>query len=294
MNSSAAVPTRSERPRTWRRRLRFYGLSLAGGYVVLLVLLVLLEDRFVYPGDPASASWFPPGLWVEDVGLHSGDGTPIHAWWCPRRGGRGALLYCHGNAGNLSHRAGLIPRLQALGAPVLIFDYPGYGRSGGKPSEAGCYAAADAAYDWLVQTKKIPPEEVLLVGKSLGGGVATDLAVRRPHRALVLCMTFTDLPSVAARHLPFFPARWLMRNRFDNVGKLAGHRGPVFLAHGTADTMIPAAESERLFAAAAGPKRYFAMEGVAHGWPFFSDECLDAIRAFLREVEAPSRPRPRD
>ena len=258
-----------------------------------------LEDRFLFRPTPASREWHaPPNGRVRDVEWQLAGGPRVHAWWCPTENwqpGDGAVLYFHGNAGNVSLRGeGALRWQQELGLAVLLVDYPGYGRSTGRPSEAGCYAAADAAYDWLVQTKKIPPEEVLLVGKSLGGGVATDLAVRRPHRALVLCMTFTDLPSVAARHLPFFPARWLMRNRFDNVGKLAGHRGPVFLAHGTADTMIPAAESERLFAAAAGPKRYFAMEGVAHGWPFFSDECLDAIRAFLREVEAPSRPRPRD
>src|SRR5262249_48605695 len=134
--------------------------------------------------------------------------------------------------------------------------------------------------------QKVPPREVLIVGKSLGGGIATDLASRRPHRGLVLCMTFTSLPDVAQRLFPVVPAHWLMRNRFDNLGKIGRCKGPVFLAHGTRDSKIPPSEAERLCAAAPELKRYFAMEGLAHEWPCFTDECVDEIRSFLHEVEA--------
>src|SRR5262249_23613263 len=148
---------------------------------------------------------------------------------------RGTVLYCHGNAGNLSHRGeGVLRWHQLLGQSVLIFDYPGYGRSEGKPSEAGCYAAADAAYAWLTETKKVLPQDLLIYAGSLGGGVAVALASRRPHRALVLVGTFTSIPDMAQRQFPWLPARWLVRNRFDNLGKIGRCTRPVFLAHGTA------------------------------------------------------------
>ena len=263
-----------------------WAVGLIGVYLVGVVVLLVLEDALVYMATPASSSWSEPrDLVVEDVELHSADGTRLHAWWCPVKGSHGALLFCHGQQGNLSHRAWLVSRLQRLGSSVLIFDYPGFGRSGGSPSEAGCYAAADAAYDWLVETQKVRPDEILLVGKSLGGGVATDLAARRPNRGLVLCMTFTSLPDVAQHLLPVVPAHWLMRNRFDNLGKIGRCKGPVFITHGTRDWKIPSSHAERLFAAAPAPKRCFPMEGLAHEAPCFTDDCLDAIRSFLHEVE---------
>src|SRR5262249_58324820 len=173
------------------------------------------------------------------------------------------LLYCHGNAGNLSHRAGAVAALQKLlGVPILIFDYPGYGKSAGRPTEAGCCAAAEAAYDWLTGTQKVPPERLLLYGGSLGGGVAVDLASRRPYGALILMKTFTSMPDVGQSLYPWLPVRWLMRNRFNSLEKIGSCRQPVFIAHGTTDGLIPFAQGERLFAAANEPKRFFAMPGV--------------------------------
>jgi pimeloyl-ACP methyl ester carboxylesterase len=293
LQPSASVPD-VKRRRTWRRRLGEWTLALVFIYVVLVGVLLLFENRLVYLATAAADDWSPPEDFIaEDVELQSADGTPLHGWWCPRRSGRsgrsfpdrGAILFCHGQGGNLSHRGWLVPVLQKLDAPVFLFDYPGFGKSGGRPSEAGCYAAADAAYDWLVETKKIPPREILIVGKSLGGGVAVDLATRRPHRALILSMTFSSLPEVAEHLLPFVPARLVMRNRFNNLEKIGRCKAPVFIAHGTLDRKIPASQAERLFAAAPSPKRYLAMQGVGHGWPCFSEECLAEIRTFLHELD---------
>jgi fermentation-respiration switch protein FrsA (DUF1100 family) len=204
-------------------------------------VLLALENSMVYHPTTASQDWRqPPTVEVHDIHLPLGDGTTIHAWWCPAPGADGALLYCHGNAGNLSHRGGAIPHLQqVLGTSVLIFDYPGYGRSTGRPTEAGCYAAADAAYEWLIDKQGVRPERVLLYGGSLGGGVAVDLASRRPHRALVLCKTFTSIPDVGQALYPWLPVRWLMRNRYDSLAKLVTCRQPVFIGHGTVDELIP-------------------------------------------------------
>src|SRR5262245_129171 len=116
-------------------------------------MLLLLENSLLFHPVRATTDWlYPPDARVQDVEFRSADGTKIHAWWLPHPQAEGAMLYCHGNAGNLSHRSTMVYRWhQEMNVSVLIFDYPGYGRSEGKPSEAGCYAAGDAAYDWLTQ-----------------------------------------------------------------------------------------------------------------------------------------------
>ena len=171
---------------------------------------------------------------------------------------------------------------ETLEQSVLIFDYPGFGKSEGSPSEHGCYAAADAAYDWLTEKQGIAGGHIVLLGKSLGGGVAIDLASRRPHRALVLMMTFTSVPDVAQRKFFWLPVRWLMRNRFESLDKLEHCTRPVFVVHGTADRLVPFEHGEHLFAAAKGPKQFVALEGVRH--EICPDEnLLRELRRFLDE-----------
>ncbi|HXG11943.1 MAG TPA: alpha/beta hydrolase [Gemmataceae bacterium] len=264
-----AGPAPSPRRSIFRRLLRLAFLA-ACCYLGVILVLLFLENWLLFRPTRASEDWIPPpNERFTDVELISADGTRLHAWWCPPEGWEpvhGATLYCHGNAGNLSHRGESILRWQRppLRQAVLIFDYPGYGKSEGKPTEAGCYAAADAAYDWLVREKQVPPERLLLYGGSLGGAVATDLAVRRPHRALVLVSAFTSIPEMAQEVYPWLPARWLVRNQFDNLAKIGQCTQPVFIAHGTADSLVPFAHAERLFAAANEPKHLFRMEGYEH------------------------------
>jgi uncharacterized protein len=228
-----------------------------------------VEKRFLYL--PTSARWHwpapPPGLSVEDVFLTSSDGTRIHAWWAAPSGWtpeRGAMLYAHGNFGNLSYRGpALLEWQKALKTGVLIFDYPGYGKSKGRPSEAGCYAAGNAAYDWLLQ-QGVRQQDVILFGGSLGGAIATELAVQRPGRALVLIATFTSVLDMARWVFPLLPVRWFVRTRMNTIDKIGKVRCPVLIAHGTADQLIPIAQGERLFAAASEPRFLYRMEGVAH------------------------------
>jgi fermentation-respiration switch protein FrsA (DUF1100 family) len=280
-------------PVVWQgsRKRRLARLAAFGfyAYVGVLVVLLILENRFLFRPIVHTEEWHDPpaGLVVEDVELTSADGTRLHAWWSAPPGwepSRGAMLYCHGNAGNLSGRGETLLRWQQrLGYATLIFDYPGFGRSGGRPSEAGCYAAGDAAYEWLTGVKKVRPRDLVLYGGSLGGGIATDLAWRRPFRALVLVAAFTSFPDMAQKTVPWFPARWLVRNQFDNLRKIATVRGPVFIAHGTADALVPFTQGERLFAAAAGPKAFFPMPGHGHnntpGPDFY-----EAVRDFLAKT----------
>jgi fermentation-respiration switch protein FrsA (DUF1100 family) len=243
---------------------------------------MLLENRLIFkPSGPDN--WLPPpaALTIEDVWLTTSDGTAIHAWWFPRTGASGALLYCHGKSGNISHRTAAVRELlDGLNESVLIFDYPGFGKSGGEPSEAGCYAAADAAYNWLTAERSIAPSRIILFGKSLGGGVATEIASRREHRALVLAKTFTSMADMAQRRFPFVPASWLVRNRFDNLAKIGACRRPIFIAHGDCDQLIPLSQGQALFAAAAEPKQFFIMKGCGHEGELTPD-LLNSLREFL-------------
>jgi uncharacterized protein len=267
-------------------------IGLVAFYVLgcLLVVLLLLENWFLFHPTPYMVHWVPPppGLDPEDVELTSADGTRLHAWWCAPPGWtpeQGAMLHCDGNAGNLSYWGeDALQWKRDRHTAVLLFDYPGYGRSEGKPTEASCYAAADAAYDWLVNEKKILPERVLLYGQSLGGAIAIDVASRRPHRALVVVSSFTSFPDMAQVMFPWLPGRYFVRNRLDSVGKIKHCPGPVFIAHGSADGLIPFSQGERLFAAVTAPRNcFYRMEGFDHD---AIDEGMYApLMKFLAECE---------
>jgi fermentation-respiration switch protein FrsA (DUF1100 family) len=248
-----------------------------------------LENRLVFRPARAEDWWVEPSdLPIQNVRLTSTIGTLIHAWFLPHEANTGAVLVSHGNGGNLSHRVNLIEALHhSLGRSILIYDYPGYGHSGGKPSEAGCYAAGEAALQWLTGQARVPARQVVLLGESLGSGVAVELARRWEHEALVLLFPFTSLPAVARHHYPWLPANVLMSNRFDNLSKIGGCRQPVFITHGTADQLVPFHQGETLFAAAHEPKRFLPLEGHSHnlwvGELFFRE-----LRRFLDEQRSRS------
>jgi fermentation-respiration switch protein FrsA (DUF1100 family) len=274
--------------RSWKRTAaRLLGGAILS-YLGVVIVLQFLENRLLFHPVRAAQEWLPPpNARVQDVDLFTVSGTRIHGWWCPVKNwhpGQEAMLYCHGNAGNLSYRSQAIALWQqALGISLLVFDYPGYGRSDGTPTEAGCYASADAAYDWLTRTMKVPPDRILIYGGSLGGAVAVDLASRQPHRALILAKTFTSIPEAAQSVYPWLPARWLVRNRFDNLAKIAQCTRPIFIAHGTSDRLVPLAHGKRLFEAAREPKHFLAMPGLDHN-DGLSPEFFAALRSFLEEV----------
>jgi fermentation-respiration switch protein FrsA (DUF1100 family) len=210
----------------------------------------------------------PSEVRTEDVWLSLLQATRVHAWWCvPEKWSPadGAVLFSHGYSGNLSHCAEGVRRLVTLlGQAVLVYDYPGYGRSTGKPSEAACIASAEAALDFIIREKHVPPERVLLYGGSLGGAMAIDLAARQPYRALLLVSAFTSIPDMARKRYPWFPIGRFIRNRFDNLAKIGRCPGRVFIAHGTADGFVPFSMAEQLFDAAREPKRFFPMLGHDH------------------------------
>src|SRR5262249_23494938 len=281
MNQEASAPTGSRR---LRRSLLWLARNVAVAGLLVLLILMLFENRLIYFPTTAAEEWIEPAdLPHEDVSLVLPDQTAIHAWWCPKPGADSALIHCHGNAGNLSHRAPTLIKLRdELNVSVFAFDYPGYGKSTGAPNEQSCCAAGEAAWNWLSATAKVPPERVILFGESLGGGVATDLASKHPCRALVLFRTFASIPAAAPDRLPFLPTKLLMRHQFHNLTKLRSLSAPVFIGHGDCDTLLPPHHADQLYAAAAGPKTLYWEANANHN-DRMTPEFRAALHLFLRE-----------
>lgn len=222
----------------------------------------------------------PDGLTPEDAWFTAADGTRLHGWYVDHPEPRGVALLCHGNAGNIS---GLAETLQILnqrhGLAVLAFDYRGYGRSEGKPSEAGILQDARAARTWLARRVDVAESDVTLMGVSLGGGVAVDLA-QDGARGLVLASTFTSLPAAAKHHFSWLPTGSMMTFRMNSLEKIRNYPGPVLISHGDEDEVIPFEHGQQLYAAAAGEKVFFRVPGGRHNDPQ-PEEYRVAFDAFL-------------
>lgn len=280
-----AVP--GDRARTLWRELALHFVPLAIVYVVIIGALVCLETKLIFENVTAEEAWQQPAdPTIQDVMLTARNGARVHAWWHPVKDARWVVLYCHGAGGNVSFME-FAPEIWQYyaNASLLMFDYPGYGRSEGSPNEAGCYAAADAAYDWLIGRQQVAPQRLLVHGESLGGAMAVDIAVRRPHRALILVATFCSIPDMAFERFPlFFPGRWLVQTQFDNLTKIRNYDKPLFMAHGTADPVIPFEQGERLFAAAGTTmKEFHRYPNRGHDF-FWNDFLFKEIATFLHDL----------
>lgn len=266
--------------------------GVAVGAAILWAGMVLFENSLLFfpSGWPRG---FPEaeelsrraGIQVQDCRFDTADGVRLHAWWCRPPDAAVVLLLFHGNAGNLADRAELMLTLASIPAEVLIVDYRGYGRSEGRPSEAGLYADASAAWRFLTEEQRVDPSRIVLLGKSLGGAVAVELATRVDPAGLVVQSSFTSVPDMAAVHYPFVPGA-LIRNRFDSAARIAEVRCPVLVVHSTADEIVPYDMGRRLFALAREPKRFLTVEGAAHNetWVVGGRRWLDGLAEFAGQV----------
>ena len=187
-----------------------------GLYVALCSVVYCKQASLLYfPGPDTAAR---PNVPFTDLMLQTPDGAGINAW-AVRGKSQDApwVLFCHGNAGSISGRIDTVTTLHDLGVNLLIFDYRGYGKSTGTPTEAGLYADAHTCYDWLTQTNHVPPDHIVVYGESLGGGVATGLASDVPVAGLVLQSTFTSVPDIGARVYPWLPVKLLSRHRYPSL-----------------------------------------------------------------------------
>lgn len=275
---------------TLRRRVWRGAKIVAVAYVIILVLMMLFEEKLIFiPSKYPDGDWNAAGLPVEDAEFTDADGTKLHGWFVPHdaRVGekpRAVVLIAHGNAGNLTYRTHLLRSFRRAGAASMVFDYRGYGKSEGSPSEEGILADARAARAWLAQRTGVKESAIVLCGESLGGGVAVDLAANDGAAGLILLSTFTSLPDVAARVYPWAPVRWLMRTRLDSLAKIPRYRGPLLQLHGDRDEIIPFDLAQRLFAAAPdAQKRFVTLRGATHN-TIPSHAFDDAIKTFFERL----------
>ena len=252
------------------------------GYLVLLGVAMGWQDKLIFfPTRGGRVTG--PG---RDLQLKAADGVELHARYIEQPGARHTLLFLHGNAGNLAGRSYQLQQLAAAGAHVLALDYRGYGVSQGQPPEARVYSDALAAYAWA--TAHTPAARVVLLGESLGGGPACELAATREVAGLILLSTFTSIADMAARQFPWLPVRYLVRTRFDNLQKIAKVRAPKLFIHSRGDELIPFEMATRLFEAAPDPKRALWLDHPGHNETFAleAERVVLSIRAFLNSLPA--------
>jgi hypothetical protein len=242
--------------------LLYLGIGLAALYIGWGLVLLVLQARLLY--RPVKDVSFTPSaldLEFEDVTLHASDGVALNAWYVPADQAKFTVLFCHGNGGNIMHRLDSLNLFHSLGLNCFVFDYRGYGKSEGKPNEAGTYRDAQAAYDWLTGTKLIPAEQIVLFGRSLGGSVATHLAACAEAAALVIESTFTSYPDIGSRFYPYMPVRPFARFKYNTLKHLGKVRCPVLVMHSRDDKMVPFEFGVRLFEAAGEPKKFVEIFG---------------------------------
>lgn len=249
-----------------------------------------LERHFTFrprPADPAYARAAPAG--AEDVFFDSAPGVKLHGWYWRARREQPApvtILYAHGNAGNVQRFAPAAAHMASLGFDVLLYDYRGYGRSGGESEdEATLFADGRAALDYLVRARGVAPDTVAHYGYSLGSAVSAELSVNHPCRAVVLVAPLASISAQVAAMYPWLPEPFhiLTRSRLDTVGKIARARCPVMVVHGDRDEIIGVEQGRAVFAAAREPKRLMIIPGASH-WLGRSDggRHIEAAADFIR------------
>lgn len=230
----------------------------------------------------------PEGLGLEyvDLSITTPDRIVINAWFIPKEEPRATILFLHGNGGNLSHRLTKIAFFYELGVNVFIFDYRGYGKSKGIPSEKGLYTDAQACYDYVTKILKISPDKIILYGESLGGAVAIDLASRNRVKALILEGVFPSVVDMARRLLPFLPS-FLLSSKFDSVSKIDKISVPKLFIHSCNDEIIPFDLGKKVFDRAVSPKEFFEIHG-GHNDAFFNQIGIlkKRIWDFLEQIKS--------
>jgi len=242
------------------------------------------ESLIFFPTRYPQGQWNAAPAGTEDLWFEAEDATRLHGWFVPHPDPVATVVFAHGNAGNLSDRGWQIEQLRATGANAVIFDYRGYGRSEGRPSEAGILRDARGARLAAAKRADIDPRDVVLLGRSLGGAAMVDVAAELPTRGLVLECTFTSIPDVAAHHFPWLPVRPFMRTQLNAAAKISRYHGPLLASHGTRDTVVPYELGQRLFEQANQPKRFITLSGADHNEPPPASY-YTALAEFLRSLD---------
>jgi uncharacterized protein len=245
-------------------------------YIGLAIALYFGQSNLVYmPSQALTETPATIGLKFEDIQITTKDNVNLDAWFVPAKDndqiGKGVILFCHGNGGNIGNRVSYLPIFRDLGLSTFLFDYRGYGKSEGKPTEAGTYADVEAAWQYLTQERKISPKKIIIYGESLGGAIGAYIAqltsqdLKNNAGGLVLASTFTSISDRASELYPFLPIRLLSRFSYNSIERLPSIKIPVLIIHSTEDEIIPFTHGDRNFQAANQPKKLIKLRGDHNG-----------------------------
>jgi uncharacterized protein len=280
------LPVPIPKGRTFRSKAGWVGRRIVYWYLIIVVMLAFFQRSLIYqPTREADIDPVAIGLEagrVEKITVPTADGLELNGWMLPAfpppkngQADRLAVIYFPGNAGHRAHRGLDLDQLSRMGVDAYLVDYRGYADNPGRPTEANFAADAQAVWKFITETRHVPPSHVVLLGESLGGGVATRLASElsaagTPPGGLILRSTFSSLVDVAAFHYPWLPVRWVLFDRYPSIERIKKVTCPILILHGTVDTIIPFDFAKRLFAAAPDfsasgtPKKFVALPGADH------------------------------
>jgi pimeloyl-ACP methyl ester carboxylesterase len=255
-------------------------------YVLLIACVYVFQARLIFfpsvPGRTLTATPSQIGLGFEEVRIRTADRVDLHGWYVTAPAGAPVVLLCHGNAGNIAHRLDWLEMFCGMGFAMLLFDYRGFGRSSGTPTEQGTYLDAQAAWDYLTNTKGFSPRSIVIVGESLGGPIAAHLAKDVAPGALILVSTFTSVPNLASTLYWYLPVRLLVRFQYPTAAFVAGVRVPTLVVHSRDDEMIPFLHGEELRRRAGGPAQLLEIFGDHNAAFMLSRPRLEeGMRSFL-------------
>lgn len=252
----------------WVNLVRTLSLILLPGvavYALLIAYVYIFQARLIFfpnvPGRTLAATPSQIGLGFEDVRITTADRVELHGWYVAAPAGAPAVILCHGNAGNIAQRLDWLEMFCGMGFAMLLFDYRGFGRSSGTLTERGTYLDAQAAWDYLTNTKEFSARSVVIVGESLGGPIAAHLAKDVAPGALILLSTFTSVPNLARTLYWYLPVRLLARFRYPTAEYVARVHVPTLVIHSRDDEMIPFLHGEELRRRASGPAQLLEIFG---------------------------------
>ena len=257
--------------------------------LIIFVALLFIYTHFLerkalyYPSRKIEFSPAELGLRYEDVFFRTADGVELHGWFVPAEGAVVTILYCHGNAGNISHRVEIAKMFNERKMNFFIFDYRGFGKSKGWPTEKGTYLDAQAAYDYLVGRQDIDRNRIVIFGKSLGAAIAIDLASKVKVAALISESSFTSTRDMARAIYPLLSFWFFLGHNYNAYTRIAKIDAPKLIIHSRDDEIVPFSQGQRLFAKAKPPKEFYVMRG-GHNDAFYiyNAECMQKISDFLK------------
>ena len=262
-------------------------------YLLLILIFFITAGSVFYSKIENFLIFFPQSnfdltpekfrLKYKDVFFRAEDGIGLHGWFFPLKGDYPVIIFCHGNAGNISHRLENISLILERKIQVFIFDYRGYGRSEGRPSETGIYMDGRAAYDYLIKREGISAEKIVLFGRSLGAAVAIDLALNRKAKSLVIESAFTSTKDMAKTMFLFNIASFILPPNYNNLDKISRVHIPKLIMHGDDDEIVPFDMGQQLFTASKDPKYFYKIGGAGHNDTYIAggERYLQAFVSFV-------------